>query len=85
MRVIQYGGHALPAVATPVGITDRVVSVGGTGYLPRSEGEWLEALRRLVLDPDAAASMGARALDRIRRYYSNDVSVGRWIEVLRAL
>jgi hypothetical protein len=85
MRAIQYGGHALPAVASPVGITNRVISDGDTGYLPRSDGEWLAALRGLVLDPDAAADMGQRALERIRRYYSNDVSVKRWIEVLRAL
>jgi glycosyltransferase involved in cell wall biosynthesis len=85
MRAIQYGGHALPAVATPVGITDRVVSDRETGYLPRSDAEWLTALRLLVTDPDAAADMGQRALEHIRRYYSNDVSVQRWIEVLRAL
>jgi hypothetical protein len=85
MRAIQYGGHALPAVASPVGITDRVILDGDTGYLPRSDGEWLAALRRLVLDPHGAAEMGKRALEHIRRYYSNDVSVQRWVEILRAL
>src|SRR5207247_957298 len=50
LRAIQYGGHALPTVASPVGITDRVVLNGRTGVLARSQREWVDALRLLLTD-----------------------------------
>jgi glycosyltransferase involved in cell wall biosynthesis len=77
-RSIQYGGHWLPTVASPVGITDRVVLHGKTGYLARSSREWEDALRALLTNPDLAAQMGDAALRHIGEHYSNDLAVKRW-------
>ena len=77
-RSIQYGGHGLPSVASPVGITDRVVLHGKTGYLARSSKEWEDALRALLTNPDLAAQMGDAALRHIGEHYSNDLAVKRW-------
>lgn len=84
-RAIQYGAHALPCVASPVGITDRVVVDEETGYLARTEAEWGQALRRLVEDSSRAHQMGVAALDRIRALYSDQVALRRWREVLGSL
>lgn len=85
MRVIQYGGHALPSVATPVGVTDRIVLDGETGLLARSPADWLASLRSLLGDPVGAHRMGVRALDRITRLYSDDVALRRWQELIEGL
>jgi glycosyltransferase involved in cell wall biosynthesis len=77
-RSIQYGGHGLPTVASPVGITDRVVLDGTTGYLARSSSEWEDALRALITAPDLAARMGAAALRHIGEHYSNELALERW-------
>jgi glycosyltransferase involved in cell wall biosynthesis len=77
-RSIQYGGHGLPTVASPVGITDRVVLHGKTGYLARSSKEWEDALRALLTNPNLAAQMGDAALHHIGEHYSNDLAVNRW-------
>jgi hypothetical protein len=82
MRAVQYGGHGLAAVASPVGITDQVVRPGRTGFLPRSSDEWLAAMRLLVSDRDKATEMGVRALDHIRRSFSNTLALERWVAVL---
>jgi hypothetical protein len=84
MRVIQYGGHALPAIASPVGITDKVIIEGVTGLLASTEEEWLHALRQLVSSREASVQMGQRALERVRERYSNAVAVQRWQELLEA-
>jgi hypothetical protein len=85
LRAIQYGGHALPAVASPVGITDRIVLHGTTGYLAASEREWLDSIRSLLLDSGLRNRMGEAALNHIRSNYSDEVAVRRWIELLRSL
>jgi hypothetical protein len=86
-RSIQYGGHGLPAVASPVGITDRVVLHGKTGYLARSSKEWEQSLRALLTNPELAAQMGAAALRHIGEHYSDGLAIERWrtlIEYLEA-
>jgi glycosyltransferase involved in cell wall biosynthesis len=84
-RSIQYGGHALPAVASPIGITDHVVLQGKTGFLARTGHDWLEALRTLLKDPRLVDAMGEAGLDHIRTSYSDQVAVRRWFDVFISL
>lgn len=78
LRSIQYGGHGLPTVASPVGITDRVVIHGETGFLAGSTQEWAGAVRALLTNPDLAARMGAAALRHIGEHYSDALALDRW-------
>ncbi len=49
---------ALPVVASPVdGIPEAVVP-NRTGYLPRSDRDWVDCLRRLAVDPDLRLRLG---------------------------
>lgn len=81
-RAILYGGHALPTVASPVGITNQVVIEGDTGVHARTNDQWIDALRRLLTDPDQAVAMGTRAWQRIRARYSDQVALRMWHELL---
>jgi hypothetical protein len=82
LRSIQYGGHALPTVASPVGITERVVLAGRTGLLARTEADWYQDLRALLLDGELVERMGAAALAHVRAHYSNELAVARWSAVI---
>jgi glycosyltransferase involved in cell wall biosynthesis len=84
-RSIQYGGHGLPTVASPVGITHRVVVHGQTGYLARSSKDWEQALRPLLTHPQLVAEMGAAALHHIRANYSDGIAVDRWRALIESL
>lgn len=84
-RSIQYAGHGLPAIASPVGITDEVVLHGKTGFLARTSSEWEDALRRLLTGPSLAAEMGAAALEHIRTNYSDALAVERWRALIESL
>jgi hypothetical protein len=83
LRAILYGGHALPTVASPVGVTDQVLLDGETGLLARTNDEWKQALGRLLGDPGHAAAMGRQAWERIRATYSDEVALQRWSDLLR--
>jgi glycosyltransferase involved in cell wall biosynthesis len=82
LRAIQYGGHGLPTVASPVGITSSVVLHEQTGYLARSPQEWLAALRALLDDPARAALMGTHARRHVGEHFSDAVAVRAWRRVL---
>jgi glycosyltransferase involved in cell wall biosynthesis len=84
-RSIVFGGHALPTVASPVGIMDTIIAHGETGFLARSSDEWLAALQSLVNEPQLAAQLGVSALERIRARYSHQVGVERWTRLFREL
>jgi glycosyltransferase involved in cell wall biosynthesis len=85
LRSIQYGGHALPTVASPVGITNQVVLHGRTGYLATGERDWVRWLGALLRDPERASAMGASALAHISERYSNGVAVRAWSELIESL
>lgn len=84
-RSIQYGGYALPTVASPVGITDRVVVDGKTGYLAGSSTEWEQALRALLTTPELVAQMGDAALHHIGEHYSDALAIDRWRALIESL
>ena len=84
-RSIQYGGHGLPTIASPVGITPRVVLHGRTGYLARTRTDWEQALRALLTDPQLVAEMGAAALHHIEENYSDGLVIDRWRTLVGSL
>lgn len=84
-RAIQYGGHGLPCVASPVGVTPDVVLHSQTGYLARFESEWLESLSRLLSNPSHASELGGNALNHIRASYSDTVASAAWQKLLLSL
>jgi glycosyl transferase family 1 len=84
-RAIQYGAHGLPTVASPVGITDKVVIHGRTGYLANATSDWLTALERLIQDRNTQTRLGKEALKHIRHHYSDSVSVKAWQSLVETL
>jgi glycosyltransferase involved in cell wall biosynthesis len=85
LRAIQYGGHALPTVASPVGITDEVVLHGSTGFLARTAQDWVDAVRTILSAPQLLQTMGAAALEHVTRKYSDPVAVRAWRRLVESL
>jgi hypothetical protein len=85
LRSIQYGGHALPTVASPVGITHRVVLDGETGYLAATQDDWVRGLQSLLMSTALVSRFGQSALAHITSCYSNKLSAARWSEVIESL
>jgi hypothetical protein len=81
-RAILYGGHGVPAIASPVGITDRIVVDGETGLLASRTSEWVDAMRTLLRDPARADAMGRSAWQRIRARYSDELALRLWTNLL---
>ena len=66
MQVYQ----GLPIVTNPVGVHPQIIAPGASGYPPKSEDEWVGAIRVLVADPDTRRAMGRAARARVEADYS---------------
>lgn len=84
-KAIQYMALGLPTVASPVGMNSEVIRHGDSGFLANEEREWVEALDRLLSDPDLAGRVGAAGRRRVEERYSLRVVSRRLVEILNEL
>ncbi len=82
LKVRQYMGVGIPAVASPAGVNRELVEDGVNGYLANSAGEWLKHLVRLIDEPEARLTMGRKARATIEERYSGEVWAGRVHRIL---
>jgi len=67
-KVLQYAAAGLPVVASPVGVNSEYVRHGTTGFLAANKDEWLDAIRRLIHDPQLRNEMGEKNRIRVRAF-----------------
>src|SRR6266542_4426788 len=72
LKAITYMMTGLPCVATDVGTTPLIIRDGDNGLLVRTEDDWLDALRRLLDDPDLRRRLGEQARRDAVAKYSTD-------------
>jgi glycosyltransferase involved in cell wall biosynthesis len=85
LKVLQYMAAGLPVVANPVGVQAELVRHGETGFLARTPGEWVGALRRLATDPELRRRLGAAGRRRVEADFSVAAGAARWLNVLHGL
>ncbi len=85
LAVLEAGAAGLPAVATRVGALGEAVLDGETGFLvpPRDVRVLVEALSRLVEDPDLRLRQGARAVAHVRLNFDSRRNTRRLLDLLK--
>ena len=75
--ILEYMACGLPVVCSKGGGTDEVIEHGKNGFLvpPGDSDQLVEWLRWIKLNPGAAAAIGLRAADTVRREYSVEAMV----------
>jgi glycosyltransferase involved in cell wall biosynthesis len=76
LKAIQYMAFGIPTVASAAGITPMIIRHEATGLLVRSDDEWVEALERLIREPDLRARLGMAAREEAVRKYST-MAIGK--------
>ena len=69
-KLIQYLSLEIPALASDVGVNSSILIDGESGYLCRTDKEWLNSLRKLCEDAKLRARMGAAGRAHICAHYS---------------
>lgn len=70
LKAIQYMALGIPAIASNVGETSRLIEHGVTGLLCTTPEDWLTSLRHLIQNPGQRVEMGRKARERVVKYYS---------------
>ena len=79
LKLLQYMGVGIPAVASPVGVNSEIVKNGQNGFLAGDSREWVEMLSALVEASDLRASIGAAG----RRTAVEEYSLAKALPLLR--
>lgn len=70
LKVLQYMAAGLPVLANPVGVHPEMIQTGQEGFLPSTDGEWIEKLEFLDKNRPALHAMGDSGRLRVERDYS---------------
>ncbi len=84
-KLIQYMACGLPVVASPVGVNESIVVHNVTGYLARTNDEWIKFLSLLCNDSSLRHKMGQDGLNRVDKLYSLDITSQRFVLALKTV
>ncbi|HKP34628.1 MAG TPA: glycosyltransferase family 4 protein [Sphingomicrobium sp.] len=82
MKALQFMATGRPVVVSPVGVNAEIVRDTHNGYLARTDGEWVEALRMLSSDPELRARLGDNARNTVEQGYSAEMSASKFAAVV---
>ena len=70
LKALQYMALGIPTVATAIGANFRVIEDGVSGFLVKTESEWLDRLDKLLTDSRLREKIGIKARERVQNLYS---------------
>jgi glycosyltransferase involved in cell wall biosynthesis len=77
-KLLQYAAAGIPAVASPIGVNQQVLSqLGMPG--PRDDPEWVDAILELLArSREARETLGRRGREVVELHYSYNAWLSRW-------
>jgi glycosyltransferase involved in cell wall biosynthesis len=85
VKILQYMACGIPVVASPVGVQQRFVQHGVTGFFARNDAEWTQHLRELIENPELRRKMGAAAREVVAREYDVAQAAQKVASVLQSV
>lgn len=85
LKGLQYMALGIPTLMSPVGVNSEIIQEGVSGYLPRTEDEWVDRISGLVQSAELRQRMGAAGREVVVRRYSVEAWRGRYLEYLTAV
>ncbi|KAF1085939.1 Glycosyl transferases group 1 [Sporotomaculum syntrophicum] len=81
LKLLQYMAAGVPAVASPVGVNNKIISDGINGYLAKNNEEWVAKIKNLICFPNEHFEMIELARKTVEDEYSIEVNVKKLIDI----
>jgi glycosyltransferase involved in cell wall biosynthesis len=82
-KLIQYMACALPVVASPVGVNQKIVEPGVNGFLATTPAEWRHALQTLRASPPLRTHLGLAGREKVEQLYSLQANAPKLLNLLQ--
>ncbi|WP_238492512.1 glycosyltransferase family 4 protein [Desulfotruncus alcoholivorax] len=82
LKLLQYMAAGVPAVASPVGVNNKIIMDGINGYLAKNTKEWVSKIEKIISFPAAHLDMLQQARKTVENEYSMAVNVDKLIKIL---
>jgi len=81
-KLLKYMSMGIPSVASPVGISRRIISDGQNGFLASTQEEWYEKLSILIEDDELGIQFSRNGRRTVEEEYSYDAVIPKFGLVL---
>lgn len=85
LKAIQYMALGIPTVATAIGANYRVIENGVSGFLVKTDDEWVEALSKLIEDASLRRQIGTTARSRVEELFSVEANKEIYLNILNSV
>jgi glycosyltransferase involved in cell wall biosynthesis len=84
-KLYLYMAGGIPCVASPVGVNNLIIRDGENGFLASTEKEWIEALKKLLRDPQLRKSLGQTGRNDAVKYYDRTICFRKINDIVNGL
>jgi len=82
LKLLQYMALGIPAVASPVGVTNEIILNGQNGFLAGDADQWKNALMRIYAEPEIAKKIREAARNTVQEKFRLEDNFYEWIKVI---
>ncbi len=81
-KLVQYMSVGIPVVASNLGLNSFAITHGLTGYLTKTEDEWVEYLERLIKSPELRRELGQSGREEVVKRFDLRNQADKLAEIL---
>ena len=84
LKALTYFAFATPAVVSPVGVNTALLDGGRNGFAAADKEAWVEALAKLIEEPELRRRLGANARRFVTEQYGAPAWAGQYVEWVKS-
>ena len=82
-KALQYMAAGVPTIATAVGANFKIIEHGVSGFLVKTDEEWLSCIQKLIESEQLRAQVGSRGVRVVENRFSVHANKDIYLSVLR--
>lgn len=85
LKILQYMGMGIPAVASPIGANKEIIEDGVNGFLVDSDKEWINRLSLLINDFQLREKLGLAGRKSVKARYSAVMNASILLDIIKTV